>query len=273
MVLESSSFPSVAIIASNTSIKNNITTSIAHIYMVNKPLTKMVYHAVNVMSTGAELFAIRCGINQTLYFNNISKIIIIINSIHTAYKIFDSSAHLYQISLATILLDLCVFFNSHINNSIEFWECPSHLNWWLHEKVDKETKAFNLTSLLPCKNSWDFSKKNKSDNILNAWKVTFQASNFKENHFLDLLDDDNNIIELTYVKEGSWLKMIGHSNLLYACATRAITNHAPIGEYRLRFFPREDLSVCVVNTQLNQNNIFFTNVADSMTTRIQEETC
>jgi len=24
------------------------------------------------------------------------------------------------------------------------------------------------------------------------------------------------------------------------CATRAITNHAPIGEYRLRFFPREE---------------------------------
>ena len=168
MVLESSSFPSVTIVASNASIKNNITTSIAHIHMVNKPTTKMVHHAVNVTSTEAELFAIRCVINQTLCFNNISKIIIITNSIHVAYKIFDSSAHLYQISLAAILLDLCVFFNSHINNSIEFWECPSHLNWWLHEKVNKETKAFNLTPLLPYKNSWDFSKKNESDNILNA---------------------------------------------------------------------------------------------------------
>ena len=31
----------------------------------------------------------------------------------------------------------------------------------------------------------------------------FQASNLKENQFLDLLDEDNNIIEPTYVKEGS----------------------------------------------------------------------
>ena len=31
----------------------------------------------------------------------------------------------------------------------------------------------------------------------------FQASNLKGNHFLDLLDDDYNIIELSYVKEGS----------------------------------------------------------------------
>jgi len=208
--------------------------------MVDKPLIRTVHHTVNVMSTKAELFAIRCGINQTLHFNNISKIIVITNSIHVAHKIFDSLAHPYQILSAAILSDLCVFFNSHINNSIEFWECPSRLNWRLHEKVNKETKAFNLTPLLPCKNSWDFSKKNENDDILNAWKMMFQASNFKGNHFLDLLDDNNNIIELTYVKGGSWLKMIGHSNSLCACTTRAITNHTPIGEYRLRFFPREE---------------------------------
>ena len=70
--------------------------------------------------------------------------------------------------------------------------------------------------------------------------MMFQASNLKENQFLDLLDDDNNIIEPSYVKEGSWLKMFGHSNSLCAHVTRAIMNHALIGEYRLRFFPREE---------------------------------
>ena len=97
--------------------------------MVGKPLTQMVHYAVNIMSTEAELFAIRCSINQTLHFNNISKIIIITNSIHAAHKIFDSLVHPYQILSAAILLDLRIFFNSHINNSIEFWKCPSHLNW------------------------------------------------------------------------------------------------------------------------------------------------
>ena len=57
---------------------------------------------------------------------------------------------------------------------------------------------------------------------------------------MDLLDDNNNIIELSYVKEDSWLKMFSHLNSLCVCATRAIINHAPIGEYRLRFFPREE---------------------------------
>ena len=70
--------------------------------------------------------------------------------------------------------------------------------------------------------------------------MTFQASDFKENHFLSLLDDNDNIIELLYVKRGLWLKMLDHSNSLYARATRVITNHAPTGKYRLRFFPREE---------------------------------
>ena len=106
--------------------------------------------------------------------------------------------------------------------------------------VDKETKTFNLNPLYPYKSSWDFSKKCKSKDILKVWKITFQASDLKGNQFLDLLDDNNNIIEPSYVKGGLWLKVFGHSNSLCVYATRVITNHAPIGEYRLKFFPREE---------------------------------
>jgi len=62
----------------------------------------------------------------------------------------------------------------------------------------------------------------------------------KGKQFLDLLDDDYNIIEPFYAKGGPWLKAFRHSKSLYICILRAITNHAPIGEYRLRFFPREE---------------------------------
>ena len=68
----------------------------------------------------------------------------------------------------------------------------------------------------------------------------FQASNLKRNQFLDLLDDNNNTIEPSYVKGGLWLKMFDHLNSLCVHATRAITNHILIGKYRLRFFPREE---------------------------------
>ena len=88
--------------------------------------------------------------------------------------------------------------------------------------------------------SWDYCKKIDSDNIINYWKMMFQASDGKGRHFLDLLDDNFNAIEPPYTKGGPWLQAFGHSNLLCARAMRAITNHAPIGEYRLRFFPNEE---------------------------------
>jgi len=195
---------------------------------------------VHVTSTEAKLFAIRYSINQAFKFNNVLKVIVITNSIHVVKKIFELTVHPYQVQLVAILSDLHKFFICYRNNSIKFWECPSCLKWHLHNEVNKESKTFNPIPLFPSKISWDFSKKSESNDILKVWKMMFQASNLKGNQFLDLLDDDNNTIELSYVKGGSWLKMFGHSNSLCAHATRAITNHAPIGEYILRFFPREE---------------------------------
>ena len=64
----------------------------------------------------------------------------------------------------------------------------------------------------------------------------------KDGSFLDLVDSDNSILEPSYCKGSTWLKYFGHSNMLCTRATRAITNHAPIGEYWLHFFPNEVFS-------------------------------
>ena len=117
----------MAIIVSDMSIKNQVATLIAHIYIHNNSVIKTLYYAINVTFTEAELFAIRCDINQATNFNNIAKIIVVTDSIYAARKIFDPSVYLYQIQLAAILSELCNFFNRHENNTIEFWECPSHL--------------------------------------------------------------------------------------------------------------------------------------------------
>ena len=95
MVLESSSYPLITIIAFDMSIKNNVTTSITHIHTYNKPLTKTIHHVVLVTSIEAELFTIRCSINQAMNSNNITKIIVVTDSIHAAQKIFDPSVHPY----------------------------------------------------------------------------------------------------------------------------------------------------------------------------------
>ena len=75
--------------------------------------------------------------------------------------------------------------------------------------MDKETEEFNLIPLFPCKLSWNFNKKKESNNILNMWKMTFQASNKKGRHFLDLLDNDSCPIEPLYSKGGLWVTYFG----------------------------------------------------------------
>ena len=72
----------------------------------------------------------------------------------------------------------------------------------------------------------------------------FQASEYKERNFLNLNDDNNQPIHPTYSKDSAWLKHFGLSNSMCAHVTRLITNHASIGEYRLRFFPKES-SACL----------------------------
>ena len=47
--------------------------------------------------------------------------------------------------------------------------------------------------------SWDFDKKNKCNNIIKNWQMTFQASNFKGRQFLNLLDNKIFSIESLYM--------------------------------------------------------------------------
>ena len=100
MVLRNSSIPNTALVITDASIKNNIATSIAHIHSTNRPLTKTVHHISFITSSEAELFAIRCGINQACLLDNISKIVVVTDSIHVAKKIFDPGSHPFQIHSA-----------------------------------------------------------------------------------------------------------------------------------------------------------------------------
>ena len=90
------------IVISSTSIRNNVTISILHIYLHNKSIIKMIYYIINITTTEAELFTIRYGINQAVGISNIKHIVVITNSLYTAKRIFESSLHPYQIHSTAI---------------------------------------------------------------------------------------------------------------------------------------------------------------------------
>ena len=109
----------------DTSIKNNITTSISYVHIANHPVIKILYHVAFITTTEAKLFIIRYSINQVCTKENISKIIVVTDSIHAAKKIFDTLSHPYQCHAVAILSKFCYFFTNNQNNLIEFWKCPS----------------------------------------------------------------------------------------------------------------------------------------------------
>ena len=186
---------SSSIIISNTSIKNYVATSILYIYLHNKPVIKMIYRAVNITTTEAKLFTIWCSINQVVGITNINHIVVIINSLYTAKRIFDSLSHPYQTHSVAISHELRDFFLKNDNNHIEFWDCPSKLKWPLHTLMDKDSKSFNSVPIFLYKSSWDFCKKWKCDSVLSQWKIFFQVADLKGKNFLELLDTDLNPIE------------------------------------------------------------------------------
>jgi len=109
-----------ALVISDTGIKNNIATSIAHIHTHDKPIIKMIHHVVNVTSTEAKLFTIRCSINQAVNLPGIYKIVVITDLIHAAKRIFDLLIYPFQTHSASISQELRKFFLTNNNNLIAF---------------------------------------------------------------------------------------------------------------------------------------------------------
>ena len=72
ITFQASTDSKTVVVVSDTSIKNQVATSIAHIHTHNGPVIKMIYYAINVTLTKAELFVIRYSINQAIRLSNIN---------------------------------------------------------------------------------------------------------------------------------------------------------------------------------------------------------
>ena len=126
------------IVISNASIRNNIATFIAYIYSHSNPIKKTLHYVIGITSSKAELFAVRCSINQAIQFSEISCSYYWFNLCGTLDFWFIYSS--YQQQSIAISKDLWLFFNKQPSNSTEFWDCLSNSKWSLHTLVDKKQK-------------------------------------------------------------------------------------------------------------------------------------
>jgi len=74
---------------------------------------------------------------------------------------------------------------------IVFWDCPDSIKWSPHLLVDKESKSLKIDSVFTRKISWEFSRKEECNTIVNKWQIYFQDLEYKRRNFLNLNDDDD----------------------------------------------------------------------------------
>jgi len=67
---------------------------------------QVIYYVAFITSIKAELFIIKCSISQVYSKENIFKIIVVINFIYIAKKIFNNKIYSYQIYITAIFSKL-----------------------------------------------------------------------------------------------------------------------------------------------------------------------
>ena len=165
--------------------------------------------------------------------------VLITDSLGFARRSVDPSVHSGQAYSLAVCSALRSFFCSGSSHRIEFWDCPSTAEWSLHQMVHNDVTNTRVAAGLHPATSLDALCSKSVLSCLDAWRTAFNRPAVQGRHFLTLRGKNRKPLQPSYSKGGSWLPHIGQSVTLCARATRAILNHAPIGEYRQCFFPAE----------------------------------
>jgi hypothetical protein len=106
----------------------------------------------------------------------------------------------------------------------------------------------------------NFCREKSSAQNLDWWDNMFNNPKYRGSNFLHLWGKEGKIHRPSSHKGGKWLQAFGSDVQLCACASRAILNHAPIGEYRQQFHmgDRNYRCLCRTNTPLRDMHVLET---------------
>ena len=236
----SSSFSTLVIITDASAIlpRNMQAISTAHFWRLGYQVSSSKALASRTTASDAELFAIRLRVSKATSMD-IERIILITDSLSSARRSVDPSVHSGQAHSLAGCSVLRSFLCSGSSHRIEFWDCLSNAEWSLHQMVHNDVTNTRVAAGLHPATSLDALRSKSVLSCLDAWRTAFNCLTVQGRHFLTLKGKNCKPLQPSYSKGGSWLTHIGQPVTLYARATRAILNHAPIGEYRQRFFPAE----------------------------------
>ena len=114
-------------------------------------------------------------------------------------------------------------------------DTPSDLRWKAHGLAPVRATGLSVPCGACTRTSVNAVREDVNNSALAAWfKLTVQPS-YMGRKFLHLEQLDGELLRLTTVKGGPWIRAAGTEPTLMAQLTRCLTGHAPIGEYYERF--------------------------------------
>jgi hypothetical protein len=122
---------------------------------------------------------------------------------------------------------------------VHFWAVPSGSRWPPLQRVINDVKSTNIATGIHPDTTIDGLRSRCISVVNTTWSGEF--FNNPGLRFLHLRDSGDRLLWPTYVNRGAWLKQFPSLSLTTR-AVRAVMAHAPIGEYRLSFFPTESHS-------------------------------
>jgi len=261
LCLEASSSSSTLVVVTNASVippRNMQAISATHFWRLGYQVSSSKAPASQTTAPDAELFAIRLGVSKATSMD-IECIILINDSLGSARRSVDPSVHSGQAHSLAVCSALRSFFCSGSSHRIEFWDCPSNAEWSLHQIVHNDVTNTRVAAGLHPATSLDALRSKSVLSCLDTWRTAFNHPMVQGHHFLTLRGKNHKPLQPSYSKDGSWLTHIGQLVTLCARATRAILNHASIGEYRQCFSPAECTQCLCGHCQVETRRHIFAN--------------
>jgi hypothetical protein len=185
--------------------------------------------------------AISLGISQATQLEGIKGISVFTDSIALARRAVDPSVHSGQSWSITVCKSLDAWLAADADRTVRFYAVPSKSKWPFHTIVHNHVTKYPRVALgARHTTTLNRVRKDKVEKALEEWRQLFSRTAYRGRHFLSLKNPDSgNTEQPTYFKGGTWLPHCDEP-CKFARFVRMVTNHAPIGAYRARFFPGDD---------------------------------
>ncbi|KZV75258.1 hypothetical protein PENSPDRAFT_571773 [Peniophora sp. CONT] len=190
-------------------------------------------------SYDAEMFALTMAIGAVTKLDNVDHIHIFTDCKSAVLTILDTNIHPAQALAVTACRHLRKWLETHDGTITLHW-CPGHAGFAFNEIVDVDARRAAATLRKSPYQSHSFRLSGTRLAALTDWRILARSPAYRGHQFL--LGRGPIKISDRLKTQGTMLHHAGDSSSLMARLTRSTLNHAPTGEFRIRFFPNEPIN-------------------------------